>query len=252
MAAHLTWLGVVASRKNVSVGCLSLSAWAYPFFWFAILRLTGKLFTPQLFSVSKSWHWMLTTIGVFVSRLAPSRTVWWITMCVCGRVSWFETIWCLKRVLHSRHDEQCSMTIPLQILWYKWLNMALESEFCPIMDSASCALSQAAFPSSFPCPRVLSTTLRQCILSICCRTWSWRGSAWLTGPKSFQTEAAGIDYSCVRLGPKTVIRCPDLSSIHPSCLEAEAYTLCGAWLWDRLCPGLWVDSYWSSALFHRV
>jgi len=40
MAAHLTWPEVVASCK---IGCLSLSTWAYPFVWFAILHLMGKL-----------------------------------------------------------------------------------------------------------------------------------------------------------------------------------------------------------------
>ena len=39
--------------KNISVACLSLSAWADPF---VVLHLTEKLFTPQLFTVSKGCH----------------------------------------------------------------------------------------------------------------------------------------------------------------------------------------------------
>jgi len=159
----------------------------------------------------------MTVIGVFVCRpidmLAPCHTVCGL-LCVCDDLRRYD----ISRVLHSRHDERCSMTIPLQTLWYKWHNTVLESEFCPLMYPTSCILTQAAFPSSFPCPWVLSTTLSQCILSTCCHTWSCRGSAWLTAPKLFQTEAGGIDFSCVRLGPKIVNRCPDLLTTHPSCL----------------------------------
>jgi len=57
--------------KNISVACFSLSAWADPFVWFAVLHLTEKLFTPQLFTISKGWHWMLsvmTAIGISVCR----------------------------------------------------------------------------------------------------------------------------------------------------------------------------------------
>ena len=91
LSSTTTWTFIY--RK--SHACNVVSEWDYdsellePTHWFAILHLTGKLFTPLLFAVSKGWHWMLsvmTAIGVFVCRpidmLAPCHTVWWITVCV--------------------------------------------------------------------------------------------------------------------------------------------------------------------------